>query len=187
MNQVVQIVHITKELSGRWTIPILLSLEKSGGRFTPLKNELQIAPSRLSDNLKAMAESGLVQHLSPFERNHPLLPEYQLTEKGHFMKEAALVLSSSEQQLNHGFLAAKAWNWPVLIALYHHYHEFNSICQLLQTATPRIISTRLSQLYEGDLVQKILVTDPKPKYTYALSTNTEPIIRVANHNLSSLM
>lgn len=116
MEQVAQIVHITKELSGRWTIPILLSLEESGGRFTPLKNNLQIAPSRLSSNLKMMTEAGLVQHLSPFERNHPLLPEYQLTEKGRFMKEAALVISSSEHQMSRGFLAAKAWNWPVLIA-----------------------------------------------------------------------
>ncbi|WP_066189861.1 MULTISPECIES: winged helix-turn-helix transcriptional regulator [Gracilibacillus] len=187
MDQVVQIIHITKELSGRWTIPILLSLEKSGGRFTPLKNELQIAPSRLSDNLKTMSNAGLVQHLSPFERNHPLLPEYQLTEKGRFMKEAALVLSSSEQQLNRGFLAAKAWNWPVLMALYHHYHEFNAIRQLLQTATPRILSTRLGQLHEGNLVQKILVTEPTPKYTYALNPDTEPILKVTNHDLFSLL
>lgn len=187
MDRSVQIVQITKELSGRWTIPILLSLDKSGGRFTPLKNALQISPSRLSSNLKMMTESGLVQHLSPFGRNHPLLPEYQLTEKGRFMKEAALVISSSEHQLGSGFLAAKAWNWPVLIALYYQYHEFNAIRQLLQTATPRILSTRLGELDEEDLVEKTLITDPSPKYTYALSTDTEPIIRITDSNLSALI
>ncbi len=187
MDQAVQIIQITKELSGRWTIPILLSLDKSGGRFTPLKNVLQISPSRLSSNLKGMAEAGLVQHLSPFERNHPLLPEYQLTEKGRFMKEAALVISSSEHQLGHGFLAAKAWNWPVLIALHYHYHEFNSIRKLLETATPRILSTRLSQLHEEDIVQKTLATEPIPKYMYALSSQTEPILQITDRDLSSLL
>ncbi|QKG84443.1 hypothetical protein GXN76_08115 [Kroppenstedtia pulmonis] len=187
MDRAVQVVHITKELSGRWTIPILLSLDKSGGRFTPLKNALQISPSRLSSNLKIMTEVGLVQHLSPFERNHPLLPEYQLTEKGRFMKEAALVISRSEHQLGCGFLAAKAWNWPVLIALYYQYHEFNSIRHLLQSATPRILSTRLSELHEEDLVKKTLITDPIPKYTYALSTHTEPILQITNRNLLALL
>jgi|SRR5690625_1117595 len=187
MDRTVQILHITKELSGRWTIPILLSLDKSGGRFTPLKNHLQISPSRLSSNLKMMTEAGIVQHLSPFERNHPLLPEYQITEKGRFLKEAALVISSSEHQLERGFLAAKAWNWPVLIALYYQYHEFNSIRQLLESATPRIISTRLRELHDITLVEKTLITEPNPKYTYTLSTSTEPIIRITNSNLSELL
>lgn len=187
MEQVAQIVHITKELSGRWTIPILLSLEESGGRFTPLKNNLQIAPSRLSSNLKMMTEAGFVHHLSPFERNHPLLPEYQLTEKGRFMKEAALVISHSEHQMSHGFLAAKAWNWPVLIALLFHYNEFNAIRQLLQTATPRILSTRLSELHAEDLVKKTLMTGSTPKYTYGLSTHIEPILQVTNRNLLTLL
>ncbi|WP_062049064.1 helix-turn-helix domain-containing protein [Bacillus sp. JCM 19034] len=187
MNQVAQMVHITKELSGKWTIPILLTLEKSGGRFTPLKNNLQIAPSRLSNNLKSMVESGLVQQISPFERNHPLLPEYELTEKGRIMREAALIIAHSEHQLGQGFLAAKAWNWPVLIALYHHYHEFNSIRQLLQTATPRILSTRLKELHEGALVNKTLTIDPTPKYTYALNDRTEPTLQVVNRELAAIL
>lgn len=187
MSQVAQMVDITKELSGRWTIPILVTLEKSGGRFTPLKNTLQIAPSRLSSNLKTMTESGLVQQISPFERNHPLLPEYELTEKGRFMKEAALIISHSESQLGVGFLAAKAWNWPVLMALYHNYHEFNSIRQLLQTATPRILSTRLSELHEGSLVDKILTVDPSPKYTYALNSRTEPTLEIVNRELLGIL
>lgn len=187
MEKEVQVIHIMKELSGKWTIPILLSLEKSGGRFTPLKNTLQISPSRLSSNLKTMTEAGLIQHLSPFERNHPLLPEYELTEKGRFMKEVALVISNAEYRLNQGFLAAKAWNWPVLIALYYQYHEFNAIRQLLQTVTPRILSKRLGELYEKGLLEKTLITNPRPKYTYALSSNTEPIIRSTNSNLSALL
>ncbi|WP_054709530.1 winged helix-turn-helix transcriptional regulator [Bacillus sp. JCM 19041] len=134
-----------------------------------------------------MTEAGLVQHLSPFERNHPLLPEYQLTEKGRFMKEAALVISSSEHQMSRGFLAAKAWNWPVLIALHFHYNEFNAIRQLLQTATPRILSTRLGELHAEDLVNKTLITDSTPKYKYELSTHIEPILNITNHNLSALL
>lgn len=187
MEKVIQIIHITKELSGRWTIPILLSLNESGGRFTPLKNALQISPSRLSNNLKAMTEAGFIQHLSPFERNHPLLPEYKLTDRGRFLKEAALIISSAEQQLDQGFLAAKAWNWPVLIALYHQYHEFNAIRQLLGTVTPRILSKRLGELYEKGLVEKTLITEPAPKYTYALGMNVESIIRSVDRKLCALL
>ncbi|MBM7675467.1 winged helix-turn-helix transcriptional regulator [Gracilibacillus alcaliphilus] len=180
-------IHITKELSGRWNIPILLSLDESGGRFTPLKNMLQISPSRLSSNLKTMKETGLIQQLSPFERNHPLLPEYKLTEKGHFLKEAALIISNAEHQLQQGFLAAKAWNWPILIALYHQYHEFNAIRQLLQTVTPRILSKRLSELHEKGIVEKTLITDPTPKYTYALGVDSESIIQSTNSKLTALL
>ncbi|WP_152656535.1 helix-turn-helix domain-containing protein [Oceanobacillus sp. CFH 90083] len=187
MEKAVQVIQITKELSGRWIIPILLSLDKSGGRFTPLKNILQISPSRLSSNLKTMTEAGLIQHLSPFERNHPLLPEYELTEKGLFMKEAAYVISNTEHQLSQGFLAAKAWNWPVLLALYCQYHEFNAIRQLLQTVTPRILSRRLGELWEKGLVEKTLITDPTPKYTYALNDDVKPIIRSAMSDLSALL
>jgi DNA-binding HxlR family transcriptional regulator len=187
MDQAAQMVDITKLLSGKWTIPILLSIDKSGGRFTPLKNALQIAPSRLSENLKMMIEKGFIQHLSPFERNHPLLPEYQLTDKGQFMKEAALVISSAEQQLDRGFLAAKAWNWPVLIILHYNYHEFNSILKFLHTATPRILSTRLTELHEKDLVEKILITDPTLKYTYDLSARADSIIHITNQELSALL
>ncbi|TSB45959.1 winged helix-turn-helix transcriptional regulator [Alkalicoccobacillus porphyridii] len=186
MNQAVQLVNITRDLSGKWMIPILLNVESSGGRFTPLKNALQIAPSRLSDNLIVMCTAGLIQQQSPFERNHPLLPEYKLTEKGLFMKEAALVLSHSEEQLNKGFLAGKAWNWPVLIALYYEYHEFNSIRRLLDKPTPRIISTRLNQLHNQELVEKELISKPRPKFNYLLSKEARPILQMTNQNLSGL-
>lgn len=187
MEKAIQIIQITKELSGRWRIPILLSLDKLGGRFTPLKNALQISPSRLSSNLKMLREAGLVQRISPFERNHPLLPEYQLTEKGRFMKEAALLITHAEHQLGQGSLAAKAWNWPVLLALYYQYHEFNSIRRLLQTITPRILSKRLSELDEKGLVKKTLITEPTPKYMYALSKDTEVTIQSVNRNFSALL
>lgn len=89
--------------------------------------------------------------------------------------------------MNQGALAAKAWNWPVLIALYYQYHEFNAIRQLLQTVTPRILSKRLSELHEKDLVEKTLITDPIPKYTYALSSNAKSIIESTNRKLSAIL
>ncbi|MFB9327110.1 winged helix-turn-helix transcriptional regulator [Paenibacillus aurantiacus] len=66
-------------MSGQWTVPILFALETCRGRFTPMQHHLQISPARLSENLKRMTESGLLQHLSPHERRHPALPEYVLS------------------------------------------------------------------------------------------------------------
>ncbi|CAG9621281.1 winged helix-turn-helix transcriptional regulator [Sutcliffiella rhizosphaerae] len=187
MVKELQLVQITRELSGRWTIPILLSIDKSGGRFTPLKNKLEISPSRLSNNLKDMIDAGLIKNLSPYERNHPLLPEYLLTEKGYFLKEAALVITSSEKQLNRGFLASKAWNWPILIALHYQYKEFNSIRQLLQTATPRIVSTRLNELSNIDLVETRPLPGLATKQHYALSNHSDSILQTATADLVSLL
>ncbi|KGA98413.1 hypothetical protein AJ85_03840 [Alkalihalobacillus alcalophilus ATCC 27647 = CGMCC 1.3604] len=187
MEQAAYLVHITKELSGRWTIPILLHLEKTGGRFTPLKNQLQISPSRLSNNLKLMSEANLIQYISPNERHHPLLPEYRLTDKGRFMKEVALILTEAEERLGCGVLATKMWNWPILVAISNHYTQFNEIKQLLQTATPKIISTRLGELKEASVVEKELIIEAKPKYIYQLNAFSAPILRETNQDLLSIL
>lgn len=81
MNLEEAIQH-TQQLSGRWIMPILLHLKSSGGRFTPLQKQLQISPSRLSDNFSRLVSKQIVKRLSPYERRHPLLPEYELTEYG---------------------------------------------------------------------------------------------------------
>lgn len=88
-------------------MPILLALESNGGRFTPLQKKLDIAPFRLSANLKKMVADGLLHHLAPSERRHPLLPEYVLTEKGQLHREAARAVQLSEEQIGHGRLSDK--------------------------------------------------------------------------------
>lgn len=186
MERLAHLVYITRELSGRWTIPILLQLEETGGRFTPLKNKLQISPSRLSNNIKIMTESGLIHYIPPHERHHPLLPEYRLTEKGQLMKEAAKVLEEAETKLNRGFLAAKKWNWPILVTISNGQNRFNEIRATLDTATPKIVSTRLSELNEMELVDKKLLIEEKPKHIYTLNQLTAPILEVTNQNLLTI-
>ncbi len=38
---------------------------------------------------------------------------------------------------------------------------------------------RLAELCENGLLEKTLITEPTPKYTYALNSDTEPIVRNA--------
>jgi len=182
-----QIVLITQELSGRWTIPILLMLKETGGRFTPLQHRLGISPSRLSDNLRKLESRGIIVHISPHERRHPLLPEYQLTEKGLFMQEAAKVIQLAESELGQGFLSEKAWNWPVLIALHHQCVRFQSIRQLLQTATPRILSLRIDELSHMGLIKKELTSFPRPAYQYLLESYAELPVQRMETELCSLI
>lgn len=174
------VLRMSQEVSGRWTVPILLALEASGGRFTPLQNQLSIAPARLSNNLKQMAEAGLIQHLSPYERRHPLLPEYLLTEKGKLYREIARTIRSAEADIGHGALSAKAWNIPILLALHMGYDRFQDIRKTLQHATPRILSTRLDELNAEDLIRKQISEQPRPSFLYGLSAQTvKPVDRMA--------
>lgn len=180
MSKEQSVIQLSQQLSGRWIIPILLSLESSGGRFTPLQNELQIAPARLSDNLKHMGEANLIRHLSPYERRHPLLPEYQLTDKGKLYREAAKLIRYADTEIGRGFLSAKAWNMPVLIALHFQYERFQEIRRALQAVTPRILSTRLDELHDADLIHKQVTETPRPSFLYELTRLTDkPIGRMA--------
>ena len=181
------VIQIAQELSGRWTIPILLSLKETGGRFTPLQHRLDISPSRLSDNLKKLESKGIIQHLSPFERRHPLLPEYQLTEKGLFLQEAARAIQLAEDELSHGFLAEKSWTWPLLIALNNGCSRFQSIRQMLQPATPRILSMRIDDLYDKGLINKLLAEKPRPGYRYMLEKFARPPVNKVEADLCSLL
>lgn len=173
-------LQLSQQLSGRWTIPILLALESSGGRFTPLQKQLDIVPSRLSDNMKQLSEAGLIQHLTPFERRHPLLPEYKLTDKGKLYREAAQAIRSSEAQIGRGALSAKAWNMPVLVALNFHYERFQDIRRALDTVTPRMLSARLDELHGEELILKQVAEQPRPSFLYGLSAQSaRPIDRLA--------
>ncbi|GAK14382.1 helix-turn-helix domain-containing protein [Geomicrobium sp. JCM 19039] len=187
MKPEVRIVTISKQLSGRWTLPILLHIRTEGDRFSPLQKRLQISPSRLSSNLQSLINEGVLHHIRAEDRHHPLFPEYTLTDKGRFLKEAAHILSASEQQLNVGSLSQKAWNWPILMAIHHHCSRFNEIRGLLHTATPRILSTRLQELKEINIVSKTVVLHPTPASSYTLSQEAAPILRTANEDLLSII
>ncbi|RJE89649.1 hypothetical protein D3P07_05270 [Paenibacillus sp. 1011MAR3C5] len=184
---IVRIIEVAHDLSGRWTIPILLSLKETGGRFSPLQHRLDISPSRLSENLKKLEAKGIVKHLSPYERRHPLLPEYQLSEKGLFLQEASKAIHVAEQELDRGFLSEKLWNWPVLLALHHEYTRFQMIRKLLPDATPRILSTRIDELHENGLVDRWMEASPRPGFTYALDAGSRPVICRMEGDLLSLI
>ncbi|TNJ62608.1 hypothetical protein FE784_29785 [Paenibacillus hemerocallicola] len=181
MNKKRTVLEISQQLSGRWTIPILLELESSGGRFTPLQKQLEITPARLSDNLKQLSEVDLVRHLTPYERRHPLLPEYTLTEKGKLYREAAKAIRSSEAKIGHGALSAKAWNMPVLVALHFHYERFQEIRRVLHSVTPRMLSTRLDELHGEELILKHFSEQSRPSFVYELSAQAvKPIERMTS-------
>jgi|HigsolmetaAR203D_1030402.scaffolds.fasta_scaffold00984_11 DNA-binding HxlR family transcriptional regulator len=187
MTRETRLLQIAQELSGRWTIPILLNLPEKGGRFTPLQHALDISPSRLSDNLRKMEEAGIVQHLSPYERRHPLLPEYRLTDKGLLLREAARAVQSSEKEIGAGPLHEKSWNWPILLAIHQQYNRFQAIRRALLTPTPRILSLRMTELGDIGLIRKELTEEPRPGYLYLLENSARPPVRQLHGNLLSLL
>ncbi len=168
-------------------MPILSALEPCRGRFTPMQRHLQIAPARLSDNLKRMTEDGLLRHLSPYERRHPALPEYVLTEKGHHYREAAAAIQAAEHHLGYGRLSAKAWNIPVLLALQFDHEHFQEIRQVLQRVTPRMLSARLGELHGLGAVDKLLTERPRPSFLYRLHRHAEKPVRQLAANLGSIV
>lgn len=165
----------------------MLALESCRGRFTPMQNQLQIAPARLSDNLKRMAEHGLLQHLSAYERRHPALPEYVLTEKGLLYKEAAKAFQHTEAELGFGRLSAKAWNVPILLALHYEHERFQEIRHALQFVTPRMLSTRLSELHDLGAVNKQLEEQPRPTYLYQLQHESQRPVKQLALDLASII
>lgn len=182
-----RILQLSQELSGQWTVPILLAMERSRGRFTPLQHELQITPGRLSDNLKRMTANGLLKHLSPHERRHPALPEYVLTDYGRLLREAAAAQWEAEQALGYGRLSAKAWNFPVLLALHYKHERFQQIRHALQEVTPRMLSIRLDELHDLGAVNKQLEEEPRPTFLYHLHGEAQPSIRQLATDLSSIV
>lgn len=145
-----------------------------------MQHHLQIAPARLSENLKRMTEGGLLHHLSPYKRRHPALPEYVLTEKGRLFKEAAGMIQATEHELGCGRLSAKAWSMPVLLALHYDHEHFQDIRVALQKVTPRMLSTRLGELHDLGTVDKLLSEQPRPSFLYRLQLHAKrPVHRLA--------
>jgi DNA-binding HxlR family transcriptional regulator len=187
VNKVDRVIHISQELSGQWTIPVLLALEACGGRFTPLQRQLETAPARLSDNLSRMIVSGLIQHLSPHERHHPLFPEYVLTEKGCLYREAAKKVQIAENEIGAGRLSSKAWNIPILLALGFEYNRFQEIRLALQQITPRMLSMRLDELNSDGLIGKIISEQPRLSFLYQLSEHMKKPVHQLSVDLSTLV
>lgn len=134
-----------------------------------------------------MAESGLLQHLSPYERRHPALPEYVLTEKGLLFREAAATMQAAEQELGYGRLSAKAWNMPVLLALHYEHERFQDIRQALHQVTPRMLSTRLSELHDLGAVDKLLHEQPRPSFLYRLQRHAKKPVHRLDADLQSIV
>ncbi|WP_165861314.1 winged helix-turn-helix transcriptional regulator [Paenibacillus paeoniae] len=178
---------MSRELDGQWTLPILLSLDEKGGRFTPLQNKLDIAPSRLSANLKKMVSDGLLIHLTPQERRHPLLPEYVLTEKGQLHRQAARAVQLSEEQIGHGRLSDKTWGMPILLTLSFEHGRFQEIRQSLDGITPRILSMRLQEFHNDRLICKQLLEEPRPSFLYQLEAQVQRPVHQLSIDLASLV
>jgi DNA-binding HxlR family transcriptional regulator len=134
-----------------------------------------------------MIESGLIEHLSPFERHHPLLPEYVLTEKGRLYRDAAKTIQQAEADIGYGRLSAKAWNIPVLLALNFEYERFQEIRLVLQQITPRMLSIRLDELNTDGLINKIISEHPRLSFLYRLSEHIKKPVHHLSVDLSSLV
>lgn len=187
MNKEQKVLRLSRELTGQWTVPILLAMEGNGGRFTPLQNKLNIAPSRLSANLKKMVEDGLLLHLSPGDRRHPLLPEYVLTEKGRLYREAARAVQLSEQRIGQGRLSDKVWGISVLLSLNFNYTRFQEIRQSLEGITPRMLSLRLQEFHDDGLIYKEISGEPRPSFLYLLENKVQPPVQQLSMDLASLL
>lgn len=187
MSRQRQVLELSQALSGQWTAPILLALEEAGGRFTPLQHRLDIAPARLSDNLRRMADDGLIVHLSPKERRHPLLPEYVLTEKGRLYREAASAIRHAEKDLGRGRLSAKAWNMPVLLSLDFEIGRFGDLLRALPPITPKMLSARLGELTDLGLADKRIAEQPRPAFIYELAGAARSPVHRLGLDLASLV
>jgi DNA-binding HxlR family transcriptional regulator len=134
-----------------------------------------------------MIEGDLIEHLSPFERHHPLLPEYVLTEKGRLYREAAKTVQEAENMIGAGRLSAKAWNIPILLAIGFDYNRFQEIRLTLQKITPRMLSMRLDELNSDGLIGKMVSEQPRLSFLYQLSGHIKKPIHQLSVDLSSLV
>ena len=179
------LLELSKDISGKWTIPILLSISIDGDRFTPLQTKTGAAPARLSENLKKMCDDGLVYHISPYERRHPLLPEYILTEKGFLYREAAIAISKAAERINIDDLLYKQWNLPIMFTLLNDKDRFQEIKKELQNITPKMLSGRLALLTEQNMVEKAIISmTPVISSYYLTDLSYKPIKNLAADILS---
>jgi DNA-binding HxlR family transcriptional regulator len=180
------VLQLAQALSGQWTVPLLLAMAPSRGRFSPLQKALGITPARLSDNLWRLEANGLLVRLSPQERRHPALPEYVLTEEGERVREAAQVLQLTEQRLGLGRLSAQAWNMPLLLALHYGHERFQQIGKALDPVTPRMLSARLESFQQLGAIQRELEAEPRPTFLYHLQATARAPVGQFALDLESL-
>lgn len=166
-------------------MPILLTIRTEGDRFTPLQQRLGIAPARLSENLKRLQELGMVVHLNPYERRHPLLPEYVLTEKGMLFREIAKAIQATEDKMHLKDILTKQWNLPVLFSLSTQAQRFSDIRTEVPLITPKMLAMRLDELQDWQLVDKAIITIPSLRQLYLLTQfSQKPISTLAQDILS---
>lgn len=134
-----------------------------------------------------MIELGLIEHLSPYERRHPLLPEYVLTEKGKLYLEAAAAVQQAETGMGAGRLSAKAWNIPILLALDYECQRFQEIRLALPQVTPRMLSIRLVELTADGLIVKLVSEQPRLSFLYRLSAHVQKPVRQLCADLCALV
>lgn len=179
------LIELSKEITGRWTIPILLSISLNGDRFTPLQTKTGATPARLSDNLKRMCDAGLMNHISPYERRHPLLPEYNLTEKGLLYREAAMAINKAAERMNGVDLLYKQWNLPIMFSILNSKDRFQEIKNELQIITSKMLSGRLLMLKEQNMVDKTIISVTPIITSYSLTgMSYKPITNLAEDILS---
>ncbi|MDF3822941.1 winged helix-turn-helix transcriptional regulator [Leptospira sp. 96542] len=180
------VLQLAQALSGQWTVPLLLAMAPSRGRFSPLQKALGITPARLSDNLWRLEANGLLVRLSAQERRHPALPEYLLTEEGEQLREAARAMQLTEQRLGLGRLSAQAWNMPLLLALHYGHERFQQIGKALDPVTPRMLSARLESFQQLGTIHKALEAEPRPTFLYHLQATARAPVGQFALDLESL-
>ncbi|MFZ5352568.1 MAG: winged helix-turn-helix transcriptional regulator [Bacillota bacterium] len=152
------LIELSKDISGRWTVPILVSINVNGDRFTPLQTKTGAAPARLSENLKKMCDAGLLHHISPYERRHPLLPEYILTEKGLLYRDIALAVYYTSEKTNQKDSLYKEWNLPIVFSILNNKNRFQEIKNELITITSKTLSARLNELQAKEVINKEVIS-----------------------------
>ena len=78
-------------IGDRWTLLVLRDLSRGHTRYSELLESLAgVSPNLLSDRLKTLEESGIVER--SFYSDHPPRAEYKLTAKGRALRPALRAL-----------------------------------------------------------------------------------------------
>lgn len=172
------LIKEVNKLSGKWFVLILVNMPLRGDRFTPLQNRLNIAPSRLSENLKKLIDLNIVYHLSPTERRHPLLPEYQLTQSGLVLKKLAEAMLLLDQDKAFEGIMFKKWHLAILLAILFGDHRFVHIKETLKPITSKVLSSRLKDLQDKALVVKTIICMNPVIHEYKLAKDCEDHLKL---------
>ncbi len=155
-----QTLQILLSLSGSWRLAIIVEISRYGNRFSAIEKTLEISPSRLSENLRALESEGIVKRVAPGERHHPLLPEYRLTEIGlSLLKVSESLESTFGPTLRTSLL--RSWSLAILMTIRQGDESFSSIKASLTGVTSKTLSQRLKELEELAAIERKIET-PRP-------------------------